>query len=75
MTGQYSLFDIHTEKLKPCHYRFQRYMGQKVKLHIANRILVGKIIEIDKYYTMIEVDGRTWAGTPTNVQPVEGSET
>ena len=35
MNGQYSIFDCHskTEKLRPCDYRFRRYIGQKVKFN------------------------------------------
>jgi hypothetical protein len=74
MNGQFSIFDIHeSDQLRPCEYRFKRYMGQMVQLYVTSGIVSGKIISIEPYYTIVESDdGIEWAGTPTNTSPLEG---
>lgn len=75
MDGQLSIFDVHDseQKLKPCEYRFKRYMGQRVRLSVTSGIITGKIIGIEPYYTIIRGDdGIEWVGTPTNTSPLEG---
>lgn len=67
MTGQYSLFDVHSGKRKPYEYSFQRYIGQEVRL--VNGV-EGVIVEMEKYYTTVEADGRLYAGTPTTMAPI-----
>lgn len=67
--GQMSIFDCrHTnEKLKPCDYRFVRYIGQKVWLLGE----VKNIAKIEPYYTIMT--DRT-VGTPTTIYPVKEEE-
>lgn len=70
MKGQLSIFDVHDEELRPCYYRFRRYIGQKVRFnrscgddgeHVITRI--------EPYYTSLDDD--LWVGTPTTIYPVE----
>lgn len=73
MNGQLSIFDLPKEKPRPCDYRWQRYIGQKVGLCCG---VTGKITQIEPYYTIIlarDTDGvmREFAGTPTTCWPVE----
>lgn len=75
MEGQLSIFDVHNaeQKLRPCEYRFKRFMGQRVRLFVTSGIVTGRIIGIEPYYTIIkgDKDGIEWAGTPTNTSPLE----
>lgn len=75
MNGQLSIFDIHEseQKLRPCEYRFKRYLGQMVRIYVPYEIVTGKIISIEPYYTIIKDEGgREWVGTPYNTSPLEG---
>ena len=72
MEGQYSIFDCHskTEKLRPCDYRFRRYIGQKVKFNpyccsIDDK--VHTVTGIEQYYTIVD---EILVGTPTTIYPV-----
>ena len=71
MDGQISIFDYRRtdESLKPCEYRFVRYIGQKVYATFDNKIHT--IAEIELYYT-ITTDGMV--GTPTTIYPVKEEE-
>ena len=63
MDGQYSIFDIKelNQKLKPCEYDFNRYIGQRV----ATGTHTGVITRIAPYYTYIRTDdGDEVIGTP-----------
>lgn len=73
MEGQLSLYDLHNEKLRPCDYRFQRWIGQRVGVNATSGKYTGRIVSIEKYYTIIQEDktGRHIAGTPTNTYPIE----
>ena len=67
--GQISIFDFRrtNEKLKPCEYRFVRYVGQKVWLNGE----IKTIAEIEPYYT-ITADGLV--GTPSTIYQVKEEE-
>ena len=69
--GQISIFDYRrtSEKLKPCEYRFVRYIGQRVWMNGDNHIHT--IAEIEPYYTIMS-DGLV--GTPTTIYPVKEEE-
>ena len=64
MDGQLSLFDVEKKK-RPCQYSFQRYIGQKV---IVQDGVIGKIVKIEPYYTLVAADGKIWALTPTTIR-------
>lgn len=68
MEGQLSIFDL-PDKTVGYKYKFQRYMGQKVKFWRTGE--VGKIVAIEPYYTIVETDECIMAGTPTTISPVE----
>ena len=68
MDGQYTVWDIVGEK-KPCDYRFQRYIGQKVKFWRNG--IVGTVAGIEPYYTKVRTRYGILAGTPTTICPVE----
>ena len=69
MEGQQSLWDLgKPEKLRPCDYRFERYIGQKVNTTFGG---IGVITEIDKYYTTVVIDGEDYAGTPDTISPID----
>lgn len=74
MNGQLTMFDYHQdeEQLKPCEYKFKRYIGQKVELFFyPDKVLRGTITEIEQYYTIIQAeDGEEYVGTPTSVSPI-----
>lgn len=74
MNGQLTMFDYHQDKeqLKPCEYKFKRYIGQKVELFFyPDKVLRGTIREIEQYYTIIQAeDGEEYVGTPTSVSPI-----
>ena len=75
MDGQYSIFDYGNQKHRPCDYRFKRYIGQKVGLSVASGEFVGEVIEIEPYYTTINIKGHgLFAGTPTTIYPIERSD-
>lgn len=69
MEGQISIFDFKqtNEKLKPCEYRFVRYIGQKVWLLGE----IKTIAEIGPYYTIMT---DRMVGTPTTIYPVKEDE-
>lgn len=73
MIGQYSIWDYQSKKKRPCDYRFERYIGQKVWLSITSGKFVGEIVEIEAYYTIVKVKGHysLYAGTPTTIYPIE----
>lgn len=66
INGQYSIFGADKEA-DSCGYRFDRYIGQKVKDHNGDHI----IKEIWPYYTLFE-DGMV--GTPFDLSPVDHEE-
>ena len=75
MEGQLSLFDIHRGPRKPCEYGFKRYIGQKVHMNITEGHVIGKVVKIEPYYTIIEVEGMgQLAGTPTTFGPENKEE-
>ena len=53
MQGQQTLFDLPKENPRPCDYRFQRFYGQVV---VDRQGRVGRITNIEPYYTEYEVD-------------------
>ena len=69
MNGQLSIFNIHPEgqKLRPCDYRFQRYIGQMVQLTNGHS---GRITEIFPYYTHVRCGNQDMVGTPTTMWPI-----
>ncbi len=71
MKGQYSMFDLTPLPNAPCNYKFQRYIGQKVRMMIdvyPVKIVHGVITKIDTaYYTTVDVDGKEYVGTPYNL--------
>ena len=71
--GQLSMFDIlcPEEKRKPCEYKFQRYIGQRVRSKSKyGADYVGTITGIGPYYTdILTDDGREIVGTPYDVWP------
>lgn len=69
MEGQMSIFDTNKQRLRPCDYSFERYIGQTVRMRGG---AVGKITKIDSYYTSVEdVRGVVYAGTPSTITPIE----
>lgn len=73
MKGQLTIWDAK-KPTRPCDYRFQRYIGQKVELMIGayghgHKILKGTITGIKPYYTDVKVGSKTYAGTPYNTAP------
>lgn len=69
--GQLSLFDVFAEdqKLRPCDYTFQRYIGQRV---ILTNGKIGKITKIEPFYTEVDTgDDCLCVGTPTTMAPYE----
>lgn len=79
IAGQMSIFDFldRPKKLRPCDYRFRRYIGQKVQFNHGRDILPGiyTVKEIEKYYTIvIDEGGRELAGTPTTIFPVDDND-
>ena len=77
MIEQLSIFDWHpNEGQKPYHYRFHRYVGQKVRMMIGASInatfLTGTIKRIDQYYTFVRVGRKEYAATPYNLAPIGG---
>ena len=71
MNGQYSIFN---EKGKPYSYSFERYIGQKVEFWRDNPPTIGTIKRIEPYYTIVEVNGREWAGINVTIRPVDEKE-
>jgi len=70
MEGQTSLFDLSDEsKSSASTYKFQRYIGQKVKFWRTGE--VGVITEIEPYYTTVATEKTLMAGTPTTIVPME----
>ena len=65
-----TIFDLNNDKKsRTAAYSFQRYIGQKVKFWLTGEI--GKIVEIEPYYTIIETDECIMAGTPTTICQAE----
>lgn len=75
MDGQLTVYDLGKKK-RPCEYSFQRYIGQRVRLHCTEGTIEGVIEKIEPYYTYIKAEDKElyYAGTPYNVSPAEGSE-
>lgn len=74
MDGQYTIFSYQEtpKKLRPCDYKFKRYLGQHVDVFFYPRVIHGTITEIKPYYTYIlGDDGELYAGTPINTIPAE----
>ena len=68
LPGQLSVFDLLADE-KPCHYNFQRYIGQEVRFDDGK---IGTITKIEPYYTEIATeDGEQLVGTPTTIGPVK----
>lgn len=70
MKGQYSIFD-NGKREAPFEYAFKRYIGQTVTFANPNHTLyglVGEIVEILPYYTIVSVNGRRYAGTPHDLK-------
>ncbi len=70
MQGQLSIFDIRdpSEKRKPCEYSFQRYEGQQVRFITGD---IGRIVQVEHYYTIVDTGKCLMAGTPTTIAPVD----
>lgn len=66
--GQLSIFDL-VKEVKPCVYRFKRYIGQRVEFWREG--IVGTITEIEPYYTTVATDYGEYIGTPTTICPVD----
>ena len=68
--GQLTIWDVFNPTIgrRPCDYRFQRYIGQRVKLMIGpycdHRTVKGTIKTIEKYYTIVESGGKEYVGMP-----------
>lgn len=62
MEGQLTIYDLPKDKLRPCDYKFQRYIGQPVGFWRTGKC--GVIVEIQKYYTMVLTDEGVLVGTP-----------
>ena len=74
MNGQLSIYDLPKEKPRPCDYKFQRYIGQSVVFYeISNKQngAVGKIIDIQPYYTIVKTKNGELVGTPYSIKPFE----
>ena len=69
MYGQLTVWDILSDEKKPCDYRFQRYIGQKVRFWRDD--IVGTITGIEPYYTQVKTKYGILAGTPTTIAPME----
>ena len=76
MNGQYTIFDSGKPEA-PCEYAFKRYIGQTVIFanpHHALYGLVGEVVKILPYYTIVNVNGRRYAGTPYDIKPEDWTE-
>ena len=60
--GQLTMFDTHEKQLRPCDYRFRRFVGQRVRRWRTGEIMT--ITEIKPYYTYLS-DGSI--GTPYDI--------
>lgn len=67
MKGQMNIFDLVNDG-KPCRYKFQRSLGQKVEFWRTGNF--GIIVEIREYYTIVKSDGKLLVGTPYDIRPV-----
>lgn len=67
MKGQMNIFDLVNDG-KPCRYKFQRHLGQKVEFWRTGNF--GIIVEIREYYTIVKSDGKLLVGTPYDIRPV-----
>ena len=67
MKGQMNIFDLVNDG-KPCRYKFQRSLGQKVEFWRTGKF--GIIVEIREYYTIDKSDGKLLVGTPYDIRPV-----
>ena len=74
MSAQLNIFDAVNEG-RPCEYRFQRYIGQRVYISLGGgytqREIKGTITAIKPYYTYVKTAVGELAGTPYNVRPTE----
>lgn len=66
MKGQMNIFDLVNDG-KPCRYKFQRSLGQKVEFWRTGKF--GIIVEIREYYTIVKSDGKLLVGTPYDIRP------
>ena len=72
--GQLTIYDIPKDKPRPCDYKFQRYIGQKVKFvgkYSRHKDWTGHIVEIFPYYTYVQTVKGVLIGTPYDLQPLE----
>jgi len=67
MKGQMNIFDLVNDG-KPCRYKFQRHLGQKVEFWRTGKF--GIIVEIEEYYTIVKSDGKFLVGTPHDIRPI-----
>ena len=68
MKGQLSLFGMADKTAKhPYDYTFQRYIGQKVVFWRDG--IIGKIVKIEPYYTIVDTGKCYMAGTNTTIAP------
>lgn len=65
MNGQLSVFDVHNTKLRPCDYRFKRFIGQEFLVNGK----IAKCVRIEPYYTIVDDGEREYALTPTTAVP------
>lgn len=77
---QLTLFDINPgladgTRNRPCDYRFQRSIGQRVRMmfgpYADHDIRVGTIKKIEPYFTTVVINGKEYAGTPYSLSPAE----
>lgn len=74
MKGQLTIYYIPKDKPRPCDYKFQRYIGQKVKFvgkYSCHKDWTGHIVEIFPYYTYVQTAQGVLVGTPYDLQPLE----
>lgn len=71
MKGQLNIFDLVNDG-KPCRYKFQRSLGQKVEFWRTGEF--GIIVEIREYYTIVTVKGKLLVGTPYDIRPASEEE-
>ena len=72
MTGQLHIFDYIGKGGQASRYKFERYEGQRVVLHVTSGQIHGKVAEIEPYYTIVKTDNRgIMIGTPTTMRPEE----
>lgn len=81
LEGQLTIFDIRGthDFRRPCDYRFQRYIGQRVKFtgkYVRSRGRIGKVVRIEPYYTelVMEDNHETLIGTPHDLDEVRDEQ-